>query len=74
MAPAFAQFEQKYSSKMTIVKVDPNDQSAMEKYRSYKESGYIPETVILKDGKAVFRKTGSMTLEALEAAVAEASK
>lgn len=74
MAPAFAQFEQKYASKLNIVNVNVDDATLREKYKAFKESQYIPETVILKDGKAVFRKTGSMTLDDLEKAVAEASK
>ena len=66
MAPAFAQFEQKYKSKISIVKVDVSDAASAEKFRSYKSSRYIPETVLIHNGKIVTQQTGAMSLAQLE--------
>ena len=55
MAPAFAQFEQTNQSKATIVDINVDDKDVMKRLASYAESGAIPETVFLKDGKVVWR-------------------
>lgn len=72
MKPDFAQFEQQYGKKMTIVPVDASDREAVGKYAKYKVSQYIPETVVLRDGKVMSQTTGKMTLGELEQAVAKA--
>ena len=71
MAADFAQFEQEYGSKLHIVKVNCDKPDKVQLYRKYKESGYIPETVVLKNDKVVFRKVGAMSMGALVLAVKE---
>ena len=77
MAPALAQFEQENKGKFNMVdldvdqaKTDPNFQ----KYGHFKQSNYIPETLILKDGKMVFNKVGVMSVADLNAAVKQAQQ
>mgnify|MGYP006278548293 CR=1 FL=1 len=71
MAPAFAQFEQKYKDKVTIIPVDVSKPENTAKYQKYKGSRYIPETVVLRKGEIVDQHTGSMTLEQLEQQLAK---
>lgn len=71
MAPAFAQFEQKYKGKITIIPVDVSNQDAAERFAQYKKSGYIPETVVLRKGQIVGQETGALSLEQLEQLLAK---
>ena len=73
MAPAFAQFEQKYKKKVTIIEVNVDDADLAKKMSKYKKSEYIPETVVLRNGKIIEQKVGSLTLPQLEAMVKKAS-
>ncbi|NDD30829.1 MAG: thioredoxin [Proteobacteria bacterium] len=66
MAPAFAQFEQKYGKKITIISVNSDDADLSAKMKPYKKSQYIPETVVLRDGKVVEQKVGALSLPQLE--------
>ena len=74
MAPAFAQFEQKYKKKITIVNINVDNADLAKQYAKYKKSDYIPETVVLRDGKIVEQKVGALKLSDLEAMVAKASR
>lgn len=67
MAPALAQFEQMYKSEVKVIEinVDQKDSSDYREYAKLKASGYIPETVVLKDGKPVAREVGGLTLPQL---------
>jgi len=71
MKPDFAQFEQRYKSRITIIPVDVSQQEVATKYRQYKESQYIPETVFLKNGEVKYRQTGAMSLPGLEEGLAK---
>jgi hypothetical protein len=73
MARDFAQFEQAYKQKLKIVEVNVDNRDLTEQYRKYKSTGYIPETVIVRQDSVVFQKTGKMSYADLEAAVGQAS-
>lgn len=66
MAPALAQFERTYKDKVQIVEInlDENKPEAQQ-YQRYKTSQYIPETVVIRDGKAVAVKVGGLSLQQL---------
>jgi len=74
MAPAFAQFEQANHAKATIVDINVDNKDLMGTYGSYAESGAIPETVFLKDGKVVSRRTGAMSATDLQGMLDKASQ
>lgn len=68
MAPDFARFEQSYGMRIKIVEVNVDDSAAMKAYGRYKETDYVPETVVIKNGKVVFDYAGLMTEADLEKA------
>ncbi|MBM3463508.1 MAG: hypothetical protein FJX76_15520 [Armatimonadetes bacterium] len=76
MAPALAQFEQVYKDKVQFVDINVDDVNSpqYQKYADQKETRSIPETMILKNGKVVFRKVGSMRFEDMKRAVDAAMK
>lgn len=74
MAPAFAQFEQKYKKKITIININVDNADLAKDFAKYKKTEYIPETVTLRAGKIVEQKTGALTLAELEKMVAKASR
>lgn len=74
MAPAFAQFEQKYKKKITIINVNVDNADLAKRFGRYKKTEYIPETVTLNAGKVVEQTTGALTLADLEKMVAKASR
>ena len=67
MAPALAQFEQKYADSVKVIEINVDDRNsaAGKQYAGFKGSNYIPETVVIKDGKAAARKVGAMSVEDL---------
>lgn len=72
MAPAFAQFEQKYKNRIKIVEVNVDDRALLQKYAPLKGSQYIPETVVLRNDAVVVQQTGVMSEQQLEEAVQKA--
>lgn len=72
MQPDFARFEQAYQNKIHIVEVNVDDRVLAEKYRKFKTSNYIPETVVAVHDRLVVHKDGVMTEADLEKAVGEA--
>lgn len=74
MAPAFAQFEQKYKDKITIIPVDVSVQEDATRFAQYKGSRYIPETVVLRKGQIAGQETGALSLEQLEQLLAKGSR
>lgn len=71
MAPQFAQFEREYGSKFPIVEIDTDNEDSPEfkTYIKYKRSDYIPESVIIRDGRLVYVKVGMMDAPEMEKAV-----
>ncbi|MHB2021254.1 MAG: thioredoxin family protein [Candidatus Xenobia bacterium] len=71
MAPQLAQFERDYGKQIPILEIDVDNREAadFQHYLHDASSDSIPETIIVKDGKAVFNRVGYMSYEELKAAV-----